>query len=128
MKAHDYNAYVKIAVLRVQEDTIYCDHPQDDESDMDEYANDGDDPRRNDGGDTWKLLATRVLAALCDCTGGRAGQCHHVGMVLQLVRLLKCLQRRWKTSTQYRPPADHASGSWITAEVGEKHTTILGGP
>jgi len=35
-----------------------------------------------------RWLATAVLRALCECRAGRAGKCHHVAMVLQLLRLL----------------------------------------
>ncbi len=35
-----------------------------------------------------RFLATAVLRALCECRAGRGGKCHHVAMVLQLIRLL----------------------------------------
>lgn len=94
MKPNVYNAYVKIAVLRVRVENTHGD-PQDGyESDLDECASNGDDPNPNHCAERWKHLATRVLAALCNCQSGRAGLCHHVGMVLQLMRLLQMSVRQ----------------------------------
>ncbi|CAM9923246.1 unnamed protein product [Ectocarpus fasciculatus] len=36
-----------------------------------------------------RMVATRVLSALCECQSGAGGSCSHVAMTLQLVRLLK---------------------------------------
>lgn len=51
MKPQDYRAYVKIAVLRVQDDNAYCDAPADCQSDAEEYDNEGDDTNVPGGGE-----------------------------------------------------------------------------
>lgn len=88
MNPHYYNAYVKLAVVRVAEADSFA--PDDDcDSDGDRAEGDGVLYGDGSGGGGWRLLATRVVSALCQCKAGRKGLCHHVCMILQLMRLLQ---------------------------------------
>lgn len=74
MENIEYNAYVVLEVMRVEGETNFgVDHIG---------QSDGSPP-------DFRMLATRVSAAYCECKAGADSQCHHIAMVLQLGRLLQ---------------------------------------
>ncbi|CAN0454820.1 unnamed protein product [Pylaiella littoralis] len=87
MNPHYYNAYVKLAVVRIA-GTRSFEAPDDCDSEAEDEESDSDISVVDGGEEIWRLLATRVLAALCKCKAGRKELCHYVCMILQLMRLL----------------------------------------
>lgn len=81
MREEMYKAHVALAVQSL-EPRVGCATGADDEIPDDLAA-----------ADSVRLVATRVERAFCQCTAGRGGGCHHVAMLLQLVRLLRMTDR-----------------------------------
>ena len=70
-----YTVWVRLEVMRVEDDNR---QPLPNDSNLGQHAT----------GDV-RMVATRVLAAYCECKAGADSQCHHVAMALYLGRLLQ---------------------------------------
>lgn len=85
MESHSYNVYVRLEVMRVASETTgvaanAMDRGDSEEGEADAYG-------------SARMVATRVLAALCECQSGADAHCHHIAMLLQLIRLLQMSTR-----------------------------------
>lgn len=83
MESHSYNVYFRMEVMRVASEGV--DANEMDRGDTDEEGADAFQAAR--------MVATRVLAALCECQSGADAHCHHIAMLLQLLRLLQMSSR-----------------------------------
>ena len=75
-------------------------------------------PEEGDDGGEYRLVATKVIFASCECQSGAGGGCHHVCQLLQLTRLLTLTEDELRTWNPHTPTS--VACRWILQHCGAR--------